>query len=145
MERRAFAVERVLREAVKYREADEQRSELGVIDHLEMKLLFGATHGESQVDRDHRRRSAEFAGDCGEMVARNSADGAAHVDDFGGSELGRERGDDFRASHGELDVAKAQKGMAAKIYLVCADRGDRARGTNRRVALHQDHACHVAR
>ena len=78
------------------------------------------------------------------MVAGNRADRAADVDDFGGSELRGKRGDDLRASHGELHVAEAQKGMAAEINLICADRGDGARGTDRRVALHQDHASHVA-
>jgi len=35
--------------------------------------------------------------------------------------------------------------MTAEIDLICADRSDGACGANRRVALHQDHARHVAR
>ena len=95
MERGAFAVERVLREAVENGKPDEERRELGMIDHFEVELFFGAADGESQIDRNHGRRSAELAGDGGEMVAGNGADGAADVDDFSGSELGGKRGDDL--------------------------------------------------
>jgi len=144
VERGAFAVKRVLREAVEDGEADEEGSEFGVIDHFKVELLFGAAKGECEVDGDHRRRSAKLAGDGGQMVSGDGADGAADVDDFSGSEVGGERCDDLRASHGELDVAETQKGMAAEIDAVGADGGDSASGTDGSVALHEDHAGHIA-
>src|SRR5580765_3515877 len=138
VESSAFAVERVLREAV------EEGSELGVIDHFEVELLFGAAKGECEVDGDHRRGSAKLAGDGGEMVSGDRADGSTDVDDFGGSEVGGKSGYDFGASHGELHVAETQKGMAAEIDAVGANGGDGAGGTDGSVALHEDHASHIA-
>lgn len=49
----------------------------------------------------------QFAGHGGEMVSSDGADVAANVNDFGGGEFGRKRGDDFSASHRELHIAEA--------------------------------------
>src|SRR5690348_13380946 len=141
----AFAIERVLRQAVENRESHEQRRELWVVHHFEMKLLLRAAGDEREVERNHWRRRAELACNSGEMVAGDRPDGAADVDDFGGGEFGGKCRDHLRASHGELDVAETQEGVTAEVDLIGADRGYGARGTDRGVALNENHACHVAR
>jgi len=81
-------------------EGDKERRELRVIDKFEMERFFCfAGFGRRRPagvrsQGDHRGRRTEFASDRGKMIAGNGADGAADVDDFGGSEIGRERGDD---------------------------------------------------
>src|SRR5690348_4343688 len=143
MKRGAFAIERVLRQAVENREAHEQRRELWVVHHFEVKLLLRAAGDEREVERNHWRRRAELASNSGEMVAGDGADGAADVDDFGGGEFGGKGSDDLGASHGELDVAETQEGVPAEVDLIGADCGYGARGTDRGVPLNENHACHV--
>jgi hypothetical protein len=78
------------------------------------------------------------------MIAGNGANGAAHVDDFGGSQIGRKRGDDAAARHGNLNVTETQKWMATEIDTVGLHRGNRARGVDGGVALNKNHASHVS-
>src|SRR6266849_6507544 len=61
------------------------------------------------------------------MIPGNGADGAADVDDFGGSEIGRKRGDDTAARHGNLDVTEIQKRMTTEIDAVGLRRRDTLR------------------
>src|SRR4029077_2272525 len=145
MERGSLAVKRVLSQAIENSEADEERCEFGVIDHLEVQFLYGAADSEGEIDGDHWRRSAKLTCDSREMVAGDGADGAANVDDLGGSEFGGEGCDDFGAGHGELDVTQAEEGMAAEENLVSANRRDSAGGAEGGLAFPQNHARHVAR
>src|SRR6266478_5051715 len=78
------------------------------------------------------------------MIARDGADGAADVDDFRGSEIGRERGDHAAARHGNLNVAEIQKRMAAEIDAVGLHYGDCARGVDGGIPLNENHTSHVA-
>src|ERR1700674_135392 len=96
------------------------------------------------MERNHGGTRAGFARDGGEMVASNGVDGAADVDDFGGSEIGRERGDDAAARHGNLDVTEIQKRVAAEIDAVGLHRRDRAGGVDGGIALNKTHASHVS-
>src|SRR5882672_5070731 len=82
MERGAFSVYRILRETVKGSDGHEQGRQLGMIDDFEMQFLLADFCIHAEVERNHRRRSAEPAGNRGEMVAGNSADGAADIHDF---------------------------------------------------------------
>src|SRR5258708_22446535 len=105
MERGAYAVKRVLREAVKRGDGHEERGELRMIDEFEVeRLLLGrgsAGNQERQIQGNHWRRRAQLAGDDGEVIAGNRADGAADIDDLGGSEFGRNRGGDRGATLGK--------------------------------------------
>src|SRR5260370_4202044 len=78
------------------------------------------------------------------MIGRDGADGAADVDDFRGSEIGRERGDHAAARHGNLNVAEIQKRMAAEIDTVGLHYGDCARGVDGGIPLNENHTSHVA-
>src|ERR1700687_260082 len=78
------------------------------------------------------------------MIAGNGADGAAHVDDFGGSEIRRKRGDDAAHRDGTLNVTETQNRMATEIDTVGLHRGDRARGVDGGVSLNKNHASHVS-
>src|SRR5260370_13993488 len=78
------------------------------------------------------------------MVAGDGADGAANVDDFSGSKIGRKGGDHAAARHGNLNVAEAQKGMAAEIDFLGSYCGDRPRGVDGGIALNQNHSGHVS-
>ncbi len=78
------------------------------------------------------------------MVTGNGADGAADIDDFRGGEIGGERGENAAASHGKLDVAEVQKGVAAKKDLAALDGGDGAGGVDGGIALDENHPGHVA-
>src|SRR5690242_17472444 len=140
----AFAIERILSQAIENRESHEQRRELWVVHHFEVKLLLRAAGDEREVERNHWRRRAELASNRREMVAGDGADGSADVDDFGGGEFGGKCRDHLSASHWELDVAETQEGVTAEVDLIGADRGYGARGTDRGVALNENHACHVA-
>src|SRR5712671_5028225 len=114
MERGAFSVYRILRETVECGDGYEQRRELGMIDNLEMQFLLADFGIHAEVERNHRWRSAELASDSGQMVAGDGADGASDIHDFGGSEVGRKRGEHAAARHRNLNVAKIQKRMSAK-------------------------------
>src|SRR5713226_6444279 len=100
MKRVALAVQGVLRKAVKRSEANEQRRKLWVIDEFEVEFFLRAGRGEDDVERNHGRWRAEFAGDCREVIARDCADRAADVYDFGGGEIRGERRQDAAACHG---------------------------------------------
>src|SRR5260370_4347792 len=78
------------------------------------------------------------------MVAGDGADGAANVDDFRGSKIGRKGGDHAATRHGNLNVAETQKRMAAEIHFVASHRGDRARGVDGGIALNENHSAHVS-
>src|SRR5690348_3668331 len=117
----AFAIERILSQAIENRESHEQRRELWVVHHFEMKLLLRSPGDAREVERNHWRRRAELASNSGEMVAGDGADGAADVDDFGGGEFGGKCRDHRGARHGELDVAETQEGMTAEVDLIGAD------------------------
>src|SRR5882762_7527780 len=144
MERGAFSVYRILREAVKRSDGHEEGRELGVIDDLEMQFLLADFGIHAEVERNHRRGSAEPAGYSGQMVAGDCADGAADIHDFGGSEVGGKRGEHAAAGHRNLDVAEIQKRMPAKKNAVRLHCGYGTRGIYRRVALYQHHSCHIA-
>src|SRR5712671_1684292 len=144
MERGAFSVDRILREAVKGSDGDEQGSQLGMIDDLEMQFLLADFCIHAEVERNHRRGSAEPAGNRGEMVPGNSADGAADIHDFRGSEVGRKRGEHAAAGHWNLNVTEIQKRMPAKKNAIRLYRRDGAGRIDGRVALYQNHSCHVA-
>src|SRR5260370_38520324 len=113
MERGAFSVYCILREAVKRSDGHEEGRELGMIDDLEMQFLLADFGIHAEVERNHRRGSAEPAGNRGEMVAGNSADGAADIHDFGGSEVGRKGGEHAAARHRHMDVTEIQNRLAA--------------------------------
>src|SRR6266481_932709 len=144
MERGAFSVYRILRETVECGDGYEQGRQLGMIDDFEMQFLLADFCIHAEVERNHRRRSAEPAGNRGEMVAGNSADGAADIHDFRGSEVGGKRGEHAAAGHRNLDVAEIQKRMSAKKNAVRLYRRDCAGGIYRRVALYQNHSGHIA-
>src|SRR5260221_1890800 len=118
MERGAFAVQGILREAVEGGEPDEKRRELWKVNEFEVEFFLlrrlGPGNQQGELERNHRRSGTEFTGDSGEMIASNGADGAADVDDFRGSEIGGKRGDRAAARHGHLNVAQAQKLATAK-------------------------------
>src|SRR5258708_38287419 len=114
MERGAFFVYRILRETVKGGDGDEQGRQLGMIDDLEMQFLLADFGIHAEVERNHRRRSAEPAGNRGEMVAGDGADGAADIHDFRGSEVGRKTGEHAAAGHRHLTVTATQTRMPAK-------------------------------
>src|SRR6267154_6040014 len=114
MECGAFSVYCILREAVKRGDGYEQRRQLGMIDDFEMQFLLADFGIYAEVERNHRRGSAEPAGDSGEMVAGNSADGASDIHDFRGSKVGRKRGEHAAARHRNLNVTEIQKRMPAK-------------------------------
>src|SRR5260370_13809784 len=78
------------------------------------------------------------------MVAGDGADGAANVDDFSGSKIGRKGGDHAAARYGNLNVAEAQKGMAAEIDFLGSYCGDRTRGVDGGIALNENHAGDVS-
>src|SRR6267378_6197240 len=144
MERGAFSVYRILRETVECGDGYEQGRELGMIDDLEMQFLLADFGIHAEVERNHRRGSAEPAGNRGEMVPGNSADGAADIHDFCGSEVGGKRGEHAAARHRNLDVAEIQKRMPAKKNAVRLHCGYGTGGIYRRVALYQNHSCHIA-
>src|SRR5882672_4456822 len=144
MERGAFSVYRILRETVKGSDGDEQGRQLGMINDFEMQFLLANFGIHAEVERNHRRRSAEPAGNRGEVVAGNSADGAADIHDFCGSKVGRKRGEHAAARHRNLDVAEIQKRMPAKKNAVRFHCGYGTGGIYRRVALYQNHSCHIA-
>src|SRR6266567_3733522 len=77
------------------------------------------------------------------MIAGDCANGAAHVDDFGGSEFGRQRGDHPAARHGNLNITETQKRMATEIDTIGLHRGNRTCGVDRGIALNKNHAGHV--
>src|SRR5258705_12145691 len=144
MECGAFSVYRILRETVECGDGYEQGRELGMIDDLEMQFLLADFGIHAEVERNHRRRSAEPAGNGGEVGAGNGADRSADIHDFRGREVGRECGEHAAARHRNLDVAEIQKRMSAKknaVRLYCGDRAGRIDGG---VALYQNHSCHVA-
>ena len=153
MQRGALAVERILGQAVKGGNGDEKRGELRMIDEFEVEFLFPDSalgrivpgDEKCKIERDHRGRSAEFAGHSSEMIAGDRADGAADIDDLRRSEIGGKCSDDAAAGHGNCYVAKVHKRMATEIDAVGFDRGDGARGIDGGVALDQNHASHVAR
>src|SRR5882762_10145472 len=128
VERGAFSVYRILREALKRSDGHEQGRELGMIDDLEMQFLLADFGIHAEVERNHRWRSAEPAGNRGEMVAGDGADGAADIHDFRGSEVGRKRGEHAAARHRNLHVSEIQKWMSAKKNAVRLHRGDGAGG-----------------
>src|SRR6267378_4214598 len=144
MQRRTFPIDRILRETVKGSDGDEQGRQLGMIDDFEMQFLLADFCIHAEVERNHRRRSAEPAGNRGEMVAGNSADGAADIHDFCGSEVGRKRDEHAAAGHRNLDVAEIQEWMPAKKNAVRLYCGYGTGGIYRRVALYQNHSCHIA-
>src|SRR5260370_847163 len=80
MEGSAFAVQRILGEAAEGGEGHEEGRELRVIDDLEMERLLlrrvSAGDLQGQIHGNHGGRRTEFAGDRGEMVAGDGADGA---------------------------------------------------------------------
>src|SRR5260370_1303320 len=78
------------------------------------------------------------------MVAGDGADGAADVDDFRGSKIGRKGGDHAAARHGNLNVAETQKGMAAEIDFLGSYCGDRTRGVDGGIALNENHSGHIS-
>src|SRR5712671_7812849 len=78
------------------------------------------------------------------MVAGDGADGAADIHDFCGSEVGRKRGEHAAARHRNLDVAEIQERMPAKKNAVRLHCGYGTGGIYRRVALYQNHSCHIA-
>src|SRR6266404_1431700 len=144
MQRRTFPIDRILRETVKGSDGDEQGRQLGMIDDLEMQFLFADFGIHAEVERNHRRGSAEPAGYGGEMVAGDGADRAADVHYFRGSEVGRKRGEHAAARHWNLDVAEIQKWMSAKKNAIRLHRGYGTGGIDGRVALYQNHSCHIA-
>src|SRR5258708_30343228 len=79
------------------------------------------------------------------MVACDRADGAADVDDFRGSKIGRKGGDHAAPRHGNLNVAETQKRMAAEIHFAGLYRGDRTSGVDGGIALNENHAGPVSR
>src|SRR6266853_6812644 len=99
MERGAFSVYRILRETVKGSDGDEQGRQLGMIDDFEMQFLLADFCIYAEVERNHRRGSAEPAGNRGEMVAGDGADGASHIHNFRGSKVGRKGGEHAAARH----------------------------------------------
>src|SRR6266403_2389202 len=144
MERGAFSVYRILRETVECGDGYEQGRELGMIDDLEMQFLLADFGIHAEVERNHRRGSAEPAGNRGEMVAGDGADGSPDIHDFRGSEVGRKRGEHAAAGHRNLDVAEIQEWMPAKKNAVRLYCGYGTGGIYRRVALYQNHSCHIA-
>src|ERR1700686_3061655 len=144
MQRGTFAVNSVLGEAVEGGDGHQQGSELGMIYDVEVEFFLADFSRHRKVQRNHRRRSAELAGDRGEMVAGNRADGAGYVDDFGGGQFRGKRGEHAAARHGDLNVAEAEERMATEEYAVGLHGGDGAGGVDRSVALNEDHAGHVA-
>src|SRR6266403_4109742 len=144
MQGRTFPIDRILRETVKGGDGDEQGRELGMIDDLEMQFFLADFGIHAEVERNHRWWSAEPAGDSGQMVAGDGADGAADVHDFRGSEVGRKRGEHAAAGHRNLDVAEIQEWMPAKKNAVRLYCGYGTGGIYRRVALYQNHSCHIA-
>src|SRR5437660_8520352 len=121
MECGAFSVYRILSEAVECGDGHEQRRELWMIDDLEMQFLLADFGIHAEVERNHRWRSAEPAGDSGQMITGDGADGAADIHDFRGSEVGRKSGEHAAAGHRNLNVAKIQKRMSAKKNAVRLD------------------------
>src|SRR5882757_3008696 len=144
MQRRTFPIDRILRETVKGGDGDEQGSQLGMIDDLEMQFLLADFCIHAEVERNHRRGSAEPAGNRGEMVAGDGADGAADIHDFRGSEVGRKRGEHAAARHRNLNVTEIQKRMPAKKNAIRLYRRDGAGRIDGRVALYQNHSGHIA-
>src|SRR5271170_5593605 len=145
VERIAFAVDRVLRQAVEGGHGDEKRGQLRMIDHLEVQFFFGRTGDEGEIEGDHGGRRAEFAGDSGEVVARDGADRPADVYDFGGGEGGGERSHHGAAGHGHLDIAEVQERVAAQEDAIVPDGRDGTSGVDGHVAADKDHACHFTR
>src|SRR6266571_5177705 len=143
-----LSTKRVLREAVKRGDGHEERGELRMIDEFKVeRLLLGrgsAGNQQRQIQGNHWRRRAQLAGDDGEVIAGNRADGAADIDDLRGSEFGRERREDAGASHGKLNVAEIHKRMPAEVDAISLDRGDGACGIDGGVALHEHHTGHFA-
>src|SRR6267378_5888182 len=131
MERGAFSVYRILRETVECGDGYEQGRELGMIDDLEMQFLLADFGIDAEVERNHRRGSAEPAGDSGQMVAGDGADGAADIHDFRGSEVGRKRGEHAAARHRNLHVSEIQKRMPAKKNAIGLYCGNSAGGIDR--------------
>ena len=78
------------------------------------------------------------------MVAGDGADGAGHVDDFRGGKIGGKGRDHVAARHRKLHVTKTQERMAAEKNAVSLDGGDGASRIDGGIALHQNHAGHVA-
>src|SRR5258708_39960106 len=114
MERGAFFVYRILRETVECGDGYEQGRELGMIDDLEMQFLLADFGIHAEVERNHRRRSAEPAGNGGEMGSREGARGAAPLPGFSGKEGRKERAEHQAPRPWELDGAREQKTKAPK-------------------------------
>src|SRR5260370_34271365 len=77
------------------------------------------------------------------MIANNGADRAGDVDNFGGSKLGRERGYDAAARHGNLYVAETHERMTAEIDAVGLHSRDSGGGVDGGISLDENHAGHV--
>src|ERR1700730_11339080 len=120
----AFAVDGILREAVEGRQRDQEGRELRVIDELEVKFFLTSTGGDGEIEGDHGGRSAKLTGNGSEMVAGDSPDGPADIDDFRGGERRGERSDHAAARHGERNVAEAEERMTTKIDAVGLDCGN---------------------
>ena len=78
------------------------------------------------------------------MIGGDGADGTRHVDNFRGLQLGGERRDHAAARHRKLNITEIQKGVTTEIHAISLDGGDRTRGVNGGVALHENHARHIA-
>ncbi len=148
VERGAFAVQRILRESAEGGERNKERRKLRVIDQLDMEGLLlrrlGARDQQGQIQRYHPWCGAQFSRNRSEMVASDSADGAADIHDLRGSQIGRKRGDHAASRHGNLDVTEAQKRMAAEIDAIAPHRRDGTSGIDGNIALNEDHPGHVS-
>src|SRR5689334_21840574 len=85
----ALAIQRILGEPAEGSDGHEKRRQLRMIDEFEMERLLlrgrGAGDQQRQIQRNHRGRRTELAGDGREMIPGYGADGAADIDDFRGS------------------------------------------------------------
>ncbi len=78
------------------------------------------------------------------MIAGDGADGAADVDNFCGSKIGRKRGDHAGARHGNLNVPETQKRMTTEIHAIRLHGRHRTSGVDGGIALNKNHAGHVS-
>src|SRR5260370_32343933 len=76
------------------------------------------------------------------MIAGDGADGAADVDDFRGSKIGRECGDYAGARHGDLNVPETQKRMTTEIDAISLHGRHRTSGADGGISLNENHAGH---
>src|SRR5262249_3481198 len=126
LQRRGFAVNDVLRDAIECRDSDEQWSELRMIYDLRANRLGSNWRFRGQPNRDHWRGWANISPPRGNMVAVYGAEKTAGIDNFCRSHIRRQRGENAAARHRQLHIAQIKEWVAAEKHFIALDGRDGA-------------------